>query len=123
MVKRVTDKNQSQQLTEAGIYIKPDMWQSPNGGIASFPILSSDGPCDCFECWSLTELLDYLPQEIVNDDEEACTLQICKDSETTYYIYYRNEWTDAIEIESETNEELIDCVVEMLLTLLKNDRI
>lgn len=68
-------------------------------------------------CWSLAALLEQLPYQVVNTNEEDLTLHIEKE-ELQYYLLCKNEYTgDPAEIETETYDDLIDACVEMIVKL------
>jgi hypothetical protein len=82
---------------------------------------------DTLPCWSLTAVLGTLPNEIITDDRFECHYQIDirkydgGDITTLYQIAYGNNrglsgsWHDMIN--TGEKENLIDCCVQMILTL------
>ena len=128
-----TTIEQSQKLIELGIDRNTaDMYYPNRIGLDNYPLpiewkiglplLSQEIPC-----WSLAALLNVLPNEIITDNRFECHYQINirkydgYDNTTLYQIAYGNDrglsgsWHDMIN--SGEKENLIDCCVQMILTL------
>lgn len=68
-------------------------------------------------CWSLTALLEEIPDTIINIVGEDLKLHIDKDN-LQYSLFYENEYTgDMFEIETELYDDMIDACYEMILKL------
>ncbi len=124
-IKSFTDISQSRKLAEILKLRSADMYYPSDGASPRFGValyLSSNIPC-----WSLAALLAILPNEIITDDSFECHYQIHirkydgGDNTTLYQIAYGNErgssgsWHDMIN--TGEKESLIDCCVQMILTL------
>ena len=82
---------------------------------------------DWLPCWSLSALLDVLPNEIITDNRFECHYQIdirkydWYDNTTLYQIAYGNNrglsgsWHDMVN--TGEKENLIDCCVQMIINL------
>jgi len=73
--------------------------------------------------WSLTALMDELPQMVVFDDESEAEFVFSKESDTQYWLGYRSTYTTEICIETNIHEYLIDACVELLSVLKKQNLI
>lgn len=72
-------------------------------------------------CWSTQALLDEIPYQVVNANEEDLTLRIEKE-ELQYYLHYENEYTgDSFKLETNTYDDLIDACYEMIIKLKENN--
>ena len=143
-IKSFTDLEQSKKLAEILPLESADMayiWHATSDNpIFRFdgdmpPMVLKDVPiseitADTLPCWSLAILLAILPNEIVTDDRFAeCHYQIHirkydgGDNTTLYQIAYGNDrglsgsWHDMIN--TGEKENLVDCCVQMILTLHK----
>ena len=92
-----------------------------NKGYATFgkePITSDEY---CVPCWSLAALLEVLDDEITKDNEETLKLHIEKEG-LQYYLYYENLDTgNMFELETEMYDDLVDCCVEKIDKLYKQN--
>ena len=70
-------------------------------------------------CWSLQALLDEIPDEIMNEQEEDLKLHIDRE-DYSYGLFYENLDTgDMFEIETDYHDNFIDTCVEMIMKLYK----
>lgn len=127
-MKSYTDLEQSRKLAEILSIESADMRYSPLGD-NMHPWIWTDTfiEKDAVPCWSLSALLDVLPNEIITDNKFECHYQIDirkyngGDNTTLYQIAYGNNrglsgsWHDMLN--TGEKENLIDCCMQMILIL------
>jgi len=129
-IKNYTDISQSRKLVDILPIESADMiWANDNDVIVvPYDMATRENVLhDFIPCWSLTALLDILPNEIITDNRFECHYQIHirkydgGDNTTLYQIAYGNDrgssgsWHDMIN--TGEKESLIDCCVQMIIKL------
>lgn len=67
-------------------------------------------------CWSLQALLDEIPDEIMNEQEEDLKLHIDKE-DYSYGLFYEKNTGEMFEIETDYHDNFVDTCVEMITKL------
>lgn len=141
-IKAFTDVEQSKKLAEILPYESADMYYAGHRSIINpkeweygdtpkirGKYISFDDKRIFYPAWSLSALLTTLPNEIITDNRFECHYQIDirkydgSDNTTLYQIAYGNNrgssgsWHDMIN--TGEKESLVDCCVQMILSLNK----
>jgi hypothetical protein len=134
-MKSYTDIEQSKKLAEILPLESADMWYHGHYSPWKSEREYDDEPCPFHsmrpnwdkQCWSLTALLDVLPNEIITDNRFECHYQIHirkyngGDNTTLYQIAYGNDrgssgsWHDMINTGEKDN--LVDACYQMIIRL------
>lgn len=69
-------------------------------------------------CWSLSELLEQLPYDVVDDDGNSVYLQMNKEDDV-YQLVYTDPHGDFESIETDRYYHFVDACVELILKLNK----
>lgn len=118
--KSVTDINQSRELSKFLDIENADFgWNIfSDGSTRLLPIDDWDGHnVEFVPAWSLSPLLDEVPDMIDGTNGETYILNIMK--EGTFYNIWYDAYDDADPIEVSSQEEMIDVCVELLIELHK----
>lgn len=131
-MKAYTDLEQSKKLAEILPIESADMCYPKDAFEYHYekePVCHYNGIGLAHPCWSLTALLNILPNEIITDNRFECHYQIHirkydgGNNITLYQIAYGNDrglsgsWHDMIN--TGEKESLIDCCVQMIIELKK----
>ena len=117
-MKSYTSLEQSRKLAEILPLESADMYYSPLGDDTHPWVLE----CNLIEkdavlCWSLQALLDEIPDEIINEQEEDLKLHIDRE-DYSYGLFYENKCTgEMFEIETDYHDNFVDTCVEMITKL------
>lgn len=123
--KSVTDINQSRELSEFLAIEKADFgWDIfSDGSTRLLPIddwdnhKSGNDGVEFVPAWSLSALLDEIPDMIDGPDGEIYILNMLK--EGTHYNLWYDTYGDANPIEVASQKEMVDVCVELLIELHK----
>ena len=118
-MKSYTDLEQSKMLAEILPIESADMWWNES---KDYPELFKTYheyysiSIPPIPTWSLASLLEILPDEIIDDNDDKIQIDIRK-YDLKYLIAYRNDlnWSDTISTDEYDN--LVDACVEMILKL------
>lgn len=120
--KSVTDINQSKELSEFLSLESADFgWDIfSDDSTRLLPIDDWDGHngIEFVPAWSLSALLDEIPDEIDGENGETYVLKMLKEG-THYDLWYEEQYDEADPIEVSSQEEMIDVCVELLIELHK----
>lgn len=119
MAKICADEEQAKRLREMG-FTGADMYCTPDGGAANFPICSSEGESDYSETWSLPALIKLLPESITYlDGYGRCffLIRIIKEDRVEYHPLRTSDILIK-PVLSSPKGELVDAVFLMLWELL-----
>lgn len=120
--KSVTDINQSRELSKFLALKSADFgWDIfSDDSTRLLPIDDWDGHngIEFVPAWSLSALLDEIPDEIDGENGETYVLKMLKDG-THYDLWYEEEHDEADPIEVSSQEEMVDVCVELLIELHK----
>lgn len=120
--KSVTDINQSRELSEFLAIENADFgWDIfSDGSTRLLPIDDWDNHngVEFVPAWSLSALLDEIPDMIDGPNGEIYFLGMLKEG-TRYDLWYEEEHDEADPIEVESQDEMIDACVELLIKLHK----
>lgn len=112
-----TNVEQSRKLAEILPLESADMRYSPLGGTHPWVLEGNLIEKDAVLCWSLQALLDEIPDEIMNEQEEDLKLHIDKE-DYSYGLFYENKYTgEMFEIETDYHDNFVDTCVEMITKL------
>ena len=126
-MKAYTDIDQSKKLAEILPIESADMFYRDNGKDVKLMWEHLSEIKVTSPCWSLSALLNLLPNEIITDNRFECHYQIHirkydgGDNTTLYQIAYGNargssgSWHDMIN--TGEKESIIDCCVQMIIKL------
>ena len=122
--KSVTDINQSRELSEFLSLEHADFgWDVfSDGSTRLLPIDDWDGHngIEFVPAWSLSALLDEVPDVIDGPNGETYVLKMIKEgTRFPYDLWYEEEHDEACPIEVSSQEEMIDACVELLIELRK----
>lgn len=67
-------------------------------------------------CWSLASLLEQLPYELCDDDDNSAYLQMNKEDDV-YQLVYTDPHVDFESIETDRYEHFVDACYELILKL------
>lgn len=73
----------------------------------------------CQPAWSLSALLDEIPQSVITDNGDEYTLQMGKDDDLTYVFGYYCEYT-ATNVVEFVSQEAVEAAYELICWLLEN---
>ena len=127
--KSVTDINQSRELSEFLAIENADFgWDIfSDGSTRLLPIDDWDNHNDSHNgvefvpAWSLSALLDEIPDMIEDSNGEIYILNMLK--EGTHYGLWYDAYSEAVPIEVASQEEMVDVCVELLIELHKKELI
>lgn len=123
--KSVTDINQSRELSEFLAIEDADFgWNIfSDGSTRLLPIDDWDihSGVEFVPAWSLSALLDEIPDMIDGENGETYILNMMK--EGTYYNLWYDAYSEACPIEVASQEEMVDVCVELLIELHKKELI
>ena len=120
-IKSYTDLQQSKKLAEILPLESADMYYEPSAGFCTEPSEVRFGDIKyahprSIRCWSLAALLEQLPYEVCDDDENSIYLQIDKEGDV-YRLVYTDTYEDFEIIETDRYEHFVDACYEMIVKL------
>lgn len=123
--KSVTDINQSRELSKFLAIENADFgWNIfSDGSTRLLPIddWDSHNGVEFVPAWSLSALLDEVPDMIEDSNGETYILNMLK--EGTHYSLWYDAYSEAVPIEVASQEEMVDVCVELLIELHKKELI
>lgn len=126
MNKICTSIEQSKKLIELGIDVNTaDMyWDYDFGKYEDWSkVMDEMFDYTCIPAWSLSALLDLLPQSVEDEEYRRYDQHIHRDLDNTYWIEYKKGFYQSPLYDTYCSEELVDVCVEMLETLTKNGKL
>ena len=127
-IKSYSDLQQSKKLAEILPLESADMyyWLAWSGGVSeekrNTPKVGTPNKDAIktywYPCWSLASLLDQLPYELCDDDDNSSYLQMNKEDDV-YQLIYTDPNGDFESIETDRYYHFVDACVELILKLNK----
>lgn len=112
MTRSVTTIEQSKRLLELG-------FNEATADFSRYLVASNPNKKNKIPAWSLSALLDEIPQSVITDNNDEYTLQMGKEDDLTYVFGYYCEYT-ATNVVEFVSQEAIEAAYELICWLLEN---